>query len=223
MTPGSSFMRCSATSAQRSSAPTCRRRPRSSRRVSSSQVSRTLKMRPAEPSSTSSGSPLGNAGPRLPTPSPRPRLAYCSERGLDYWHLSLALADARLRSTAGIGIEAAESATGSFAPVFGARPRRSCRRDPGAHSSPSRDPDRLAAADAALAEAEPTGELQQIPPWPQPEPRPPGSKAYRESIAATDPTLTLGLERLPSWASAKSPFGAVARRPRDIVAEAAEP
>jgi DNA-binding CsgD family transcriptional regulator/tetratricopeptide (TPR) repeat protein len=130
-----------------------------------------------------------------------PGLAYCSERGLDYWRLSLGACRARMQLDRGHWVEAGESATevlrsrGS-APVPGVlagaiqgliRARRG-------------DPDAWPLLDGALAEAEPTGELQQIAPvaaaraeaaWLE------GRK--RQSIEATDTTLKLGLQRLPPW------------------------
>lgn len=130
-----------------------------------------------------------------------PGLAYCGERGLDYWRLSLAACRARMQVDRGQWVQAAESATDVLrsrgsAPVPGVlagaiqgliRARRG-------------DPDAWPPLDAALAEALPTGELQQIAPvvaaraetaWLEGRPR--------DSIEATDTTLKLGLERLPSW------------------------
>jgi len=130
-----------------------------------------------------------------------PGLTYCTERGLDYWRLSLGACRARMQLDRGHWAEAGESVTevlrsrGS-APVPGVlagaiqgliRARRG-------------EPDAWPPLDAALAEAVPTGELQQIAPvaaaraeaaWLE--------GRNRESIEATGSTLELGLERLPSW------------------------
>ncbi len=155
-----------------------------------------------------------------------PGLAYCGDRGLDYWGLSLGACGARMQLDRGHWVQAGESVaevlrSRGSAPVPGVlagaiqgliRARRG-------------DPDPWPPLDAALAEAEPTGELQQIAPvaaaraeaaWLE--------GRNRESIEATETTLKLGLERLPSWE-----FGEVAvwrRRAgvrEEIAAEAAEP
>jgi DNA-binding CsgD family transcriptional regulator len=94
-----------------------------------------------------------------------PGLEYCADRGLDYWRLCMLSLRARMDTDAGRWTEAADTAESVLrdpreprvATVFALTARglvRARRGDPGAWE----------ALDAAIALAEPTGEIQQIAP-----------------------------------------------------------
>jgi DNA-binding CsgD family transcriptional regulator len=92
-------------------------------------------------------------------------LEYCVERGLDYWGLSLIGCRARLELDQGRWTDAADSAALVLrnprrAPV----PRVLARVVQGLVRARRGDPDVWSLLDAALAQAGPTGELQQIAP-----------------------------------------------------------
>jgi DNA-binding CsgD family transcriptional regulator len=92
-------------------------------------------------------------------------LQYCGERGLDYWRLSLLGCRARLELDQGHWTEAADAAAlvlrdPRSAPV----PRVLARVVQGLVRARRGDPDVWPLLNAALGQAEPTGELQQIAP-----------------------------------------------------------
>jgi predicted ATPase/DNA-binding CsgD family transcriptional regulator len=153
-------------------------------------------------------------------------LEYCSERGLDYWRLSLLACRARRELERGQWAEAGESAAEVLASRGSApMPRVSAGATEGLVLARRGDPGAWQLLNAALSEARPTGELQQIGPVAAAR----AEAAWLEgrhdgSIDATNDTLELGIGRLGAWELGEV---AVWRRragiEEEIEAEVAEP
>ncbi len=128
-------------------------------------------------------------------------LDYCEERGLDYWGLLLLACRARMELDQGRWTEAADSAglvlrNPRSAPV----PRVLARVVQGLVRARRGEPEAWPPLDAALSQAEPTEELQQIVPaaaaraeaaWLE--------GRHREAIEAAEPALERALRRGSAW------------------------